>query len=130
MRSRYVAYARSDMDYVERTTHSKARAEFDRAGSEEWASKSEWLGLEVRESQAGGPDDREGTVEFVARYRIGDQSFDHHELSQFEKENGLWFFRDGKTVQSPFVKSGPKVGRNDPCPCGSGAKYKKCCAAS
>ena len=26
------------------------------------------------------------------------------------------------------VKKGPKVGRNDPCPCGSGKKYKKCCA--
>ncbi|MDZ7637918.1 MAG: SEC-C metal-binding domain-containing protein [Bryobacterales bacterium] len=23
----------------------------------------------------------------------------------------------------------PKVGRNDPCPCGSGKKYKKCCGA-
>ncbi|MFB4158971.1 SEC-C metal-binding domain-containing protein [Geomicrobium sp. JSM 1781026] len=26
----------------------------------------------------------------------------------------------------PF-KPGPKVGRNEPCPCGSGKKYKKCC---
>ena len=25
------------------------------------------------------------------------------------------------------VRTGPKVGRNDPCPCGSGKKYKKCC---
>ncbi|MDP2653709.1 MAG: preprotein translocase subunit SecA [Candidatus Omnitrophota bacterium] len=29
----------------------------------------------------------------------------------------------------PIHKSGPKVGRNDPCPCGSGKKYKKCCGA-
>ena len=28
------------------------------------------------------------------------------------------------------VRSGDKVGRNDPCPCGSGKKYKKCCGAS
>lgn len=27
----------------------------------------------------------------------------------------------------PFRKAGPKVGRNDPCPCGSGKKHKKCC---
>jgi uncharacterized protein YecA (UPF0149 family) len=26
----------------------------------------------------------------------------------------------------PVVREGPKVGRNDPCPCGSGQKYKKC----
>jgi len=28
----------------------------------------------------------------------------------------------------PFRRSDPKVGRNDPCPCGSGRKFKKCCA--
>ncbi len=31
------------------------------------------------------------------------------------------------TVGSPLQKAGPKIGRNDPCPCGSGKKYKKCC---
>jgi preprotein translocase subunit SecA len=29
-----------------------------------------------------------------------------------------------------IVRSGDKVGRNDPCPCGSGKKYKKCCGAN
>ncbi len=29
----------------------------------------------------------------------------------------------------PFVRATPKVGRNEPCPCGSGKKYKKCCGA-
>ena len=29
----------------------------------------------------------------------------------------------------PYVREAPKVGRNDPCPCGSGKKYKKCCLA-
>ena len=33
-------------------------------------------------------------------------------------------------VSVPLVREGPKVGRNDPCPCGSGKKYKKCCGAS
>ena len=31
----------------------------------------------------------------------------------------------GKT--KPIVRAGSKLGRNDPCPCGSGKKYKKCC---
>jgi hypothetical protein len=31
------------------------------------------------------------------------------------------------TPRVPFVRDGPKIGRNDPCPCGSGKKYKKCC---
>ena len=29
-------------------------------------------------------------------------------------------------AQQPYVRGGPKVGRNDPCPCGSGKKFKKC----
>jgi len=29
----------------------------------------------------------------------------------------------------PYVRPEPKIGRNDPCPCGSGKKYKKCCLA-
>ena len=32
--------------------------------------------------------------------------------------------------KAPVVNKTPKVGRNDPCPCGSGKKYKKCCGAS
>lgn len=27
----------------------------------------------------------------------------------------------------PYMRAGPKIGRNDPCPCGSGKKYKRCC---
>jgi len=34
---------------------------------------------------------------------------------------------DGTAESKPVVRSSPKIGRNDPCPCGSGLKYKKCC---
>jgi preprotein translocase subunit SecA len=43
------------------------------------------------------------------------------ELSDLHFSNG-----DGTAAQQPVSNSGPKVGRNDPCPCGSGKKYKKC----
>lgn len=33
----------------------------------------------------------------------------------------------GHAPQRPIVHKAPKVGRNDPCPCGSGKKFKKCC---
>ncbi len=29
--------------------------------------------------------------------------------------------------EEPFVRGEPKIGRNDPCPCNSGKKFKKCC---
>ncbi|MBR0459479.1 MAG: SEC-C domain-containing protein [Victivallales bacterium] len=35
--------------------------------------------------------------------------------------------QDLPTKGTPFVREQPKIGRNDPCPCGSGKKYKKCC---
>jgi uncharacterized protein len=45
------------------------------------------------------------------------------------------YFRDHRQtdagIQSPEARGGtPKVGRNDPCPCGSGKKYKKCCGSA
>jgi uncharacterized protein YecA (UPF0149 family) len=35
-------------------------------------------------------------------------------------------FREAERVKT-FKRESPKIGRNDPCPCGSGKKYKKCC---
>ncbi|HIE11729.1 MAG TPA: hypothetical protein EYP62_08950, partial [Kiritimatiellae bacterium] len=34
-----------------------------------------------------------------------------------------------QSARVPVRRTQPKVGRNDPCPCGSGKKYKKCCGA-
>ena len=49
-------------------------------------------------------------------------------LPTFVKEKDGWKFEDGELVgETPIVREAPKVGRNDPCPCGSGKKYKKCC---
>jgi preprotein translocase subunit SecA len=35
-----------------------------------------------------------------------------------------------KQIQQPAQRQGPKIGRNDPCPCGSGQKFKKCHGAA
>ena len=34
---------------------------------------------------------------------------------------------EAKVVRTPITNAEPKVGRNEPCPCGSGKKYKNCC---
>ena len=53
---------------------------------------------------------------------------EHHEIAEFRREDGKWVFFDGELVpQAPYVRKEAKIGRNDPCPCGSGKKYKKCC---
>ena len=52
--------------------------------------------------------------------------FDEDDLETIDSEG---FNRYGETLAAPFVREQPKVGRNDPCPCGSGKKFKKCCGA-
>jgi preprotein translocase subunit SecA len=60
------------------------------------------------------------------------QELSHPEVAKFEKthedfpEEGLQAAPQ-EAPQKPVQLSHPKVGRNDPCPCGSGKKYKKCC---
>jgi preprotein translocase subunit SecA len=53
------------------------------------------------------------------------REFDEAEIEDdFESEEDIiWHSRSEGT----FVRETPKVGKNEPCPCGSGRKYKKCC---
>jgi SEC-C motif-containing protein len=132
MRARYVAFTTANVDYIEKTTDPSARETFDRAQTLQWAKNSDWLGLQIVATELGGEKDTTGMVEFIATYVYRDKDGgegtkqEHHERSEFKKRNGQWFFLDGKLVQEPFI-AGQRIGRNDPCSCGSGKKYKKCC---
>ncbi|MGZ3787777.1 MAG: YchJ family protein [Bacteriovorax sp.] len=127
MRSRYTAFAEGEMDYVYSTHHESTRKELDMDGVKAWATNSEWLGLEIRETSKGSEKDAEGTVEFKCKFNFNGNEQTHHELSTFVKEKGQWFFVDGVMKNNTVRRDAPKVGRNDPCPCGSGKKAKKCC---
>ncbi|MGE5400983.1 MAG: YchJ family protein [Ignavibacteriales bacterium] len=128
MRSRYSAYVKQEIDYIYETTHPGHRDDFDREATKQWSEKSEWLGIEIVNTSRGGAEDSEGEVEFIASFSQKGIKKDHHELSTFKKEDEKWYFEDGKGVSAkPFVRIEEKTGRNDPCPCGSGKKYKKCC---
>jgi len=50
-----------------------------------------------------------------------------HEKSEFHRINGNWLFARTLRQGPAPVKAAVKVGRNDPCPCGSGKKFKQCC---
>jgi uncharacterized protein YchJ len=90
-------------------------------GAATWAREAQWHGLEIVATEAGGPDDETGTVEFIARYSAKGAPVAHHERSTFKKIDGRWFYMDGDMVKPrPVVRDAPRVGRNDPCPCGSG----------
>lgn len=123
MRSRFVAFGLRRFDYLEATQVDPLPAEAREGKFPEWES------LKVVASTDGGPDDDTGTVEFVAHYHQGGCR-NHHEKSSFRKIDGEWRYLGGEINDHGTMKrSKAKVGRNDPCPCGSGFKYKRCCGS-
>ncbi len=130
MRSRYTAYVRGAVDHVLATYTPQAARDVDRASTVKWSRESTWLGLTILKTEKGGADDDEGMVEFVARFREGaggaEQS--HHERAHFVRSpsNRRWLYAEGKVVGPAPVRREERPGRNEPCSCGSGKKFKKC----
>lgn len=127
MRSRYCAYVKGEIDYLTQTLVPEERPTFSPKAAKEWSESAEWLGLEIVKAR-GGVSDVKGEVEFIARFKQDGLEYEHHELSTFKKRQDRWLFADGKIM--PKVPVGTVISRNAPCPCGSGKKYKRCCATS
>jgi SEC-C motif-containing protein len=126
MRSRYTAYAEHAVDYIIGTCIRKDGSDIDVKQTRDWSEKSRWLGLKIISVEKGGTADTEGTVEFEASYEWEGLKEIHHERARFKKQEGRWFYDEGDIQPKTVVRAGPKVGRNEPCPCGSGKKYKHC----
>ena len=96
MRSRYAAYARGRSDYVFRTWHPRTRP-----ADVEPVPGLRWTGLAVLATEAGGPDDSEGTVEFEASHEgVGDPGV-LHERSRFLRRAGRWVYLDAEQENAP-----------------------------
>lgn len=129
MRSRYTAFTLADIDYIEKTRHPQSENDFDKAATKKWAKESKWLKFELVGTEAGEKADEGGSVEFIARYTVDGKKQEHHEIALFQRHEEKWYFMDGDFVKGETIRrETPKVGRNEPCSCGSGKKYKKCCA--
>jgi SEC-C motif-containing protein len=92
MRSRYSGYILARKDYLLRTWHESTRPK--ELGLND-TGVINWLGLKIVRTEAGGPGDAQGVVEFVARYKIGGKAYRLHEISRFVREEGWWFYLDG-----------------------------------
>jgi SEC-C motif-containing protein len=127
MRSRYTAYIRAAVPYLLATWHASTRPE-----TIDVESIPHWCGLEILGTERGGPEDSQGLVEFRATALAGERLIVLRERSRFVREEGTWSYLDGEFIKEeqpadPTPPAQSKVGRNDPCPCGSGKKFKKCC---
>ena len=126
VRSRYTAFVKCALDHVERTHAPEVREDFNRAEAERAAQQCEWRGLEIRRVTETGDTAK---VEFVVRFRREQQELTTLSVSCFRRDDGQWFYVSTESSQI-MPQRVTKIGRNDPCPCGSGKKAKKCCGAA
>ena len=127
MRSRYSAYVKEAFPYVYDTYHSNTKQHFTLEAIEAQSKQITWLGLRIIETENGLDNDEKGIVRFSASHSINDKTHYLNERSFFSKEDGKWRYVNGETQLTTTAANADKVGRNDPCPCNSGLKYKKCC---
>jgi SEC-C motif domain protein len=123
MRSRYTAFVVGNIDHIAATNAQAGPDPFDRAHAESIVAEVEWRGLQIVAVSAGGAEDETGRLEFKARFSRLGQELVHHEAARFVKEQGRWAYLDGEINPKGTPRRVVSVGRNDPCPCGSGKRF-------
>jgi len=116
MRSRYSAFVLGLSDYIWQTWHPDTRPDLDILGG----LSLKWINLEILDTQQGQKDDTQGKVHFIACFVQGNKGKKLDETSAFIKLDDVWVYIDGESATSD-------ISRNEPCPCGSGTKFKRCC---
>jgi SEC-C motif domain protein len=124
MRSRFTAHALRDYAHLHRTYLGTARQTYREEAPE--GPQLDWTRLVIHTHEPGAKPDT-AFVEFTAFYQHEGTEYPMPEKSEFSRVDGVWYYARTVREGPAPVKAGPKVGRNDPCPCGSGKKYKHCC---
>ena len=123
MRSRFTAYARRDADYLQASWDTGKRPAVIDFSKE----TAQWQKLVIVGTKKGGEKDSKGIVEFKAFYSQDGGDYFMHEISRFVKTGQHWLYMDGVIKAAGKVSAETDTGRNAPCACGSGKKFKRCC---
>ncbi|MDN5800929.1 MAG: YchJ family protein [Psychrobacter sp.] len=118
MRTRYSAFVLVKPDYIVATTVPAQQNFLDIKAIESWARETDWAGLEIV-AHTPKLGKRHAQVDFKAYFNTPDGTQAHQELSSFVKVNERWYFLDPTVSMS--------VTQKQPCICGSGEKFKRCC---
>lgn len=127
MRSRYTAYVVGALDHVAATHAEEVRDDFNRAEAERLVRVCQFQELDIRKVVENGDC---AQIDFMIRFRRDNKDMIQVELAEFRRENGRWLYAGGKLSAQVSQRTVTRVGRNDPCPCGSGKKAKKCCGTA
>jgi len=125
MRSRYSGYVMGEKEYLLATWHPSTRP-----SSLDLSTTPPWSALEILSTHKGQPGDRTGIVAFKATAPAGLTTVEMHEKSHFVYDNDCWLYLSGEDISPQahgVLPHQQKTGRNAPCPCGSGKKFKRCC---
>lgn len=131
VRARYCAYAERRFQFLLDSALPELNKDLTVKELEESTKNVTWVRLEIlgtdhTTNEEDGQD--YDVVDFLAYYRIGEGTYQIGERSYFRRVDGKLLYAAAEKLRTQPLKRGtPKVGRNDPCPCGSGKKYKKCC---
>ena len=132
MRSRYSAFVLVLPEYIVKTTVPAQQTLLDINAIESWAKETDWAGLEIVEHKPK-LGKRHAQVEFKAYFKspekttrgLAEKIQAHHELSTFvtvkdkNSDDARWYFLDPTVAMT--------VTQKQPCICGSGEKFKRCC---
>lgn len=128
LEKRYSAFVSQNVDFILESHHQETKEQVSRKSIEEWSQNSKWHGFKVFDEKVEG--DR-AYIDFSVSYEMGAEKVDQREVAEFRNEGGRWYYYDSEFPKPQTLKrEGDKTGRNDPCPCGSGKKFKKCCAVA
>lgn len=123
MRSRYSAYALGNIDYIVSSTVPAQQQLLDVPAITAWSQQNQWQGLIIHRVQAKA-NTRHAQVEFSAHFSNQQGAQTHRELSAFVHIGSYWYFLDPTLDQA--IKQYPAL--KAACLCGSGQKFKRCCA--
>ena len=90
MRSRYTAFFVGDANYLAESWHPRTRPD-----SVEVDHPLRWTGLDITDTEGGGPADATGVVEFTAWWIESGARGELHEPSRFVRQSGRWWYLDG-----------------------------------
>lgn len=124
LKKRYEAFKQGDIDFIIQSHHPDTREQLDRNSLRSWSERSVWRGLDIEDVDEG---DERALIRFTVHFDRKNETLHQTELAEFRKVDGEWYYYDSEfPSQPPQKREEPKLGRNDPCHCGSGKKFKKC----
>ena len=124
LKARYEAFQRGNVDFIINSHHPDTRQQVDRKAISDWSKTSQWLDLSIQDERAEG---EKAHLLFTVRYERNHEVINHQEWAEFRMFEGKWYYYDSEFPKPKTVRREThKVGRNDPCSCGSGQKFKKC----